>query len=81
MAVTGDVAARRAAIQLEEEQRVRQLAGAVAFGLAVALVGVEVVPVDLAFQMGDARGHDHPRPRRLRQFGQEQRRASVNTPR
>jgi len=44
----GDGRLRRAqaTIQFEEEQRARQLAGAVAFGLDVALVGVEVVPVD-----------------------------------
>jgi hypothetical protein len=43
-----------AAIQLEEEQRIGELAGRVTPGPTLAFLGVEIVPIDLCAPMGNA---------------------------
>ena len=62
----------QAAVQLEEEEGVCELAGGVTLERTVALVSIQVVPVNPGVAMREAGGHHHPRALRLRKFRQQQ---------
>jgi len=62
----------QAAVQLEEEESIRKLAGGVTLEGAVAFLGIQIVPVNPSVAMRKAGGHHHPRALRLRKFRQQQ---------